>query len=262
MAVTEELISRLRAAATAGDPDSARELGRLLCMLRADSLEELMNGEFLATWPEEPWLRAAMRARPDDQLAAVMLAGRLVQQIAYWHIDDDHAIAHGEDDRTLARRRDEAHALYARVLNADPGNLAARAGVATLRALVDRTGPIDVLEKEPPFSYYELHLEMGSGSFSHSERVVTTHPDEVRWACSWLMAPVVAEVEEPPFGVDLHLFAYTEGQFGGTIHLGEHFHADGTLNWDAVEIPPLIGEPLPVGHPAGTSHYGYSCDWG
>jgi hypothetical protein len=33
MAVTDETIEMLRAAATAGDPDAARELGRLLCML-------------------------------------------------------------------------------------------------------------------------------------------------------------------------------------------------------------------------------------
>ncbi|MFI7147950.1 hypothetical protein ACIBO2_23810 [Nonomuraea sp. NPDC050022] len=262
MAITEELVTRLRAAATAGDPDAARELGRLLCMLRTDSREGIMDGEFLAAWPEEPWLRAALRARPDDQLAAVMLAGRLVQQIAYWRIDDDHAIAQGEDDHTLARRRDEAHALYVRVLEADPGNPAARAGVATLNAWADGAGGIDALEKEPPFSYYELRLEAGSGSFLHSESVVTTHPDEVRWACSWLMAPVVAEVEEPPFGVELSLFTYSDGRFAGSINLGEHFTADGLLDWDAVEIPPLTGEPLPAGHPVGTSHYGYSCDWG
>ena len=191
MAITEEMITRLRAAATAGDPDAARELGRLLCMLRTDSREHIMDGEYVAAWPEEPWLRAALRARSDDRLAAVLLAGRLVQQIAYWQIDEDHAIAHGEDDHTFTRRRDEAHALYAQVLKADPGDPAARAGAAALNALVDGIG---TLEKEPPFSYYELNLEAGSGSFVHSERVVTTHPDEVRWTCSWLMAPVVAEV--------------------------------------------------------------------
>ncbi|MEV0390979.1 hypothetical protein [Nonomuraea sp. NPDC050643] len=259
MAITEETITRLRAAATGGDPDAARELGRLLCLLRTDSLEVAGDGDFLATWPEEPWLRAALRARPDDRLAAVLLAGRLVQQIAFWRIDDDHAAEHGEDDRTLARRRDEAQALYARVLEAEPGHSVARAGVAALNAWADDDG---APAKEPSFSYYELDMTAGSGSYVHSERVVATDPDEVRWACSWLVAPMVAEVGEPPYGVDLHLFTYAGGRCDGIVDLGERFTADGTLDWDAVEIPPLTGEPLPVGHPVGFGHYGYSCDWG
>ncbi|MGP3965895.1 hypothetical protein ACTWPT_59140 [Nonomuraea sp. 3N208] len=262
MAITEETIKRLRAAATAGDPDAARELGRLLCMLRSDSLEHLMDPRFLLTRPEEPWLRAALHARPNDRLAAVLLAGRLLQQIAYWKIDDDNANAHGEDEHTLARRRDEAHALYTQVLKAAPDNPAARAGIAALNAWTDNSDDTGVLEKDPPFSYYELNLDLGSGSFLHSERVVTTHPDEVRWACSWLLAPVLAEVQEPPFGVDLTLFTYLDGRFDGIIRLDEHLNADGTLGWDAIKIPPLTGEPLPAGHPVGIRHYGYSCDWG
>jgi hypothetical protein len=259
MAITEETIRKLRATATAGDADGARELGRLLCMLRSDSLEQLMNPEeFLLTWPEEPWLRAALHARPDDRLAAVLLAGRLVQQIAYWTIDDDNADAHGEDEHTLARRRDEAHALYTHVLQSAPDDPAARAGIAALNAWADDTGTFE----DPPFSYYELNLDMGSGSFLHSESVITTHPDEVRWASSRLLTPVVAEVKEPPFGVDLTLFTYSDGQFDTIVRLHEHLNADGTLAWDAIEIPPLAGDPLPPGHPVGTRHYGYSCDWG
>ncbi|BBJ37797.1 hypothetical protein SSPO_005150 [Streptomyces antimycoticus] len=137
MAITDETIKRLRAAAAAGGPDAARELGRLLCMLRSDSLEHLRNPDFLLTWPEEQWLRAALRTRPDDRLAAVLLAGRLVQQINYWKIDDDNANAHGEDERTLVRRRDEAHALYTQTLQAAPDDPAARAGIATLNAWAD-----------------------------------------------------------------------------------------------------------------------------
>ncbi|MWA04987.1 hypothetical protein F8568_032405 [Actinomadura sp. LD22] len=262
MAITEETITRLRAAATAGDPDAARELGRLLCMLRSDSLERLRDPEFLLTWPEEPWLRAALRARPDDRLAAVVLAGRLVQQIAYWQLNDDNANAHGEDEHTLARRRNEAHALYTQVLETAPDDPAARAGIAALHAWTDDTASTDALENEPPFSYYELTLDMGSGSFLHTESVVTTHPDEVRWACPWLLAPVVAAVKEPPFGVELTLFTYSGGRFDSVVHLHEHLNADGTLAWDAIEIPPLTGNPLPAGHPVGTRHYGYSCDWG
>ncbi|ANP52853.1 hypothetical protein J2Z21_000397 [Streptomyces griseochromogenes] len=258
MAITDETIKRLRATATAGDPDAARELGRLLCMLRSDSLEHLMNPDFLLTWPEERWLRAALRTRPDDRLAASLLAGRLVQQINYWKIDDDNANAHGEDERTLARRRDEAHALYTQTLKAVPDDPAARAGIAALNAWADDAD----MPEDPPFSYYELTLEMGgSGSYSHSETVVTSHPDEVRWACSWLLAPVVAEVKEPPFGVDLTLFIYSDGRCDSVIRLDEHLTADGMLG-DVIEIPPLNGEPLPAGHPVGTRHYGYSCGWG
>ncbi|MGV9351448.1 hypothetical protein ACWDSD_43465 [Streptomyces spiralis] len=168
MAITEETINRLRTAAAAGDPDAARELGRLLCMLRSDSLEHLMNPDFVLTWPEERWLRAALHTRPDDRLAASLLAGRLVQQINYWKIDDDNANAHGEDERTLARRRDEAHALYAQTLKAVPEDPAARAGMAALNAWADDAD----MPEDPPFSYYELTHEMGSGSFSHSETVV------------------------------------------------------------------------------------------
>ncbi|MFC7831081.1 hypothetical protein [Streptomyces sp. NPDC057375] len=258
MAITDETINRLRAAATAGDPSVARELGRLLCMLRSDSLEHLMNPDFVLTWPEERWLRVALRARPDDRLAASLLAGRLVQQINYWKIDDDNANAHGEDERTLTRRRDEAHALYTQTLKAVPDDPAARAGIDALNAWADDAD----MPEDPPFSYYELTLEMGSGSYNHSETVVTTHPDEVRWACSWLLAPVVAEVKEPPFGVDLTLFIYSDGRCDSVIRLDEHLNADGILRWDVIEIPSLRGEPLPVGHPVGTRHYGYSCDWG
>lgn len=258
MAITDETIKRLRAAATAGDPDAARELGRLLCMLRSDSLEHLMDPGFLLTWPEEQWLRAALRTRPDDRLAASLLAGRLVQQINYWKIDDDNANAHGEDERTLARRRDEAHALYTQTLKAVPDDPAALAGIAALNAWADGAD----MPQDPPFSYYELTLETGSGSYSHSESVVTSHPDEVRWAGSWLLAPVVAEVKEPPFGVDLTLFICSDGRCDSVIRLDEHLTADGILGWDVIEVPPLKGEPLPVGHPVGTRHYGYSCDWG
>lgn len=261
MAVTDETIEMLRAAATAGDPDAARELGRLLCMLRSDSLEQHMNPDFVLTWPEEQWLRAALRARPDDRLAALLLAGRLVQQISYWKIDEDNANANGEDERTLARRRDEAHALYTQTLKAHPDDPAARAGIATLNMWANDADMPEV----PPFSYYELSLDMVSGSFSHTETVVTSDPDEVRWACSWLLALLLAEVQEPvqepPFGVDLTLFVYSNGRHDGIIRLDEHLTADG-VGWDDVEIPPLEGEPLPAGHPVGTLHYGYSCDWG
>ncbi|SEH01562.1 hypothetical protein SAMN05444920_12110 [Nonomuraea solani] len=256
MPITDETITSLRAAATAGAPNAARELGRLLSMLRTDSLEDARNSDFLATWPEEPWLRTALHARPDDHLAALLLAGRLVQQIAFWQIDTDHAAEHGENDQTLARRRAEAQALYTRVLQADPTNPTALAGTAALNTRADTTTAPE------RFSYYELNLETGSGSFTHSERVITTDPDEVRWACSWLMAPVVAEVEEPPYGVDLHLFTYMNGSCDTTIDLGQHFTTDGTLNWTTAKIPPLTGELLPAGHPVDAGHYGYSCDWG
>lgn len=260
MAITDATIERLRTAATAGDPDAACELGRLLCMLRSDSLEHLMDPDFVLTWPEERWLRAALGARPGDRPAAPLLAGRLVQQIAYWKIDDDHAEAHGEDERTLARRRDEAYDLYARMLETDPDDPLARAGIGALNAWADDAEVPD----EPAFSYYELTLEMASGSFSHTETVVTTHADEVRWACSWLLAPIAAEADGqgPPFGTELTLCTYTEGRQTDHILLDEHLTTGASLEWDAVEIPPLRGALLPAGSAVGTRHYGYSCDWG
>lgn len=257
MAITDESFETLRAAATAGDPDAARELGRLLCMLRSD-LDHVTNPDFLPTWPEERWLRATLRARPDDRLAGLLLAGRLVQQINYWTIDADNANAYGEDERTLARRRDEAHALYTQALAAVPDDATARAGLATLNAWA---GDAD-LPNDPPFSYYEVTLETGSGSYGHSESVVASHPDEVRWAAPRLLAPVVAAVPEPPFGVELTLLVHSDGRCECVVRLDEHLAADGTPRWDIIEIPPLDGDPLPVGHPVGTRHYGYSCDWG
>ncbi|MDA2814812.1 hypothetical protein O4J56_29475 [Nocardiopsis sp. RSe5-2] len=257
MVITDGTIKQLRAAATADDPESARELGRLLSMLRSDSLERLMDPDFVLTWPEEQWLRTALRARPDDHIAAVLLAGRLVQQINYWKIDEDRAEEHGEDERSLARRRDEAHSLYTTVLQSVPDDPTAHAGIAALAAWADD----DDVPDDPAYSYYELSLEMGSGSFTHSENVVTVDPDELRWACSWLVAPVLEEVGEPPYGVDLTLFLYSGGRIDRSIRLDEHLTATG-VRWDSIVIPPLDGEPLPVGHPAGVRHYGYSCDWG
>jgi hypothetical protein len=73
---------------------------------------------------------------------------------------------------------------------------------------------------------------------------------------------MVAQAGEPPFGVDLDLFTYSDGRLDSVVRLARHFHADGTLDWDAVEIPPLTGDPLPAGHPVGIGHYGYFCDWG
>lgn len=256
-------MERLRGAADGGDAGAARELGRLLSMLRADVDEQVEIDEH--TWPEEQWLRAAVQARPDDRVAAVLLAGRLVQQIAHWSKDPDYAEEHGEDEETLERREAEARALYERVLADDPDDPTARVGLATLVAWAhdgeDNTGG-DVLDAEPPYWFYSVELGMGSGSFNHSETVITTDLDEARWALARLLAPVLAEVGGPPLGVELHLFVHGNGEVQEVVRLDDHLDRDGRVDWDAVTVPPLTGEPLPPGHPVGVDHYGYSTDWG
>ncbi|MFI6731157.1 hypothetical protein NRF20_06365 [Streptomyces sp. R-74717] len=80
MAITDEMITRLRSGAVAGDAHAALQLGRLLCLTASDPQEP---GDGEPTWPEEHWLRVALEAHPNDVEALTMLTGRVAQQISY-----------------------------------------------------------------------------------------------------------------------------------------------------------------------------------
>ncbi|MEQ4721511.1 hypothetical protein [Nonomuraea sp. B19D2] len=252
MAISNETVATLRRAAAGGDGEAARELGRLLCLLRVGPEHDPDDPAVIQAWPEEPWLRAAVRARPDDTLAATLLAGRLVQQVAFWRIDPYFAEGQGENDTTLARRRDEARELYARVLRARPDDPAALAGTACLDALFDEDRELP--EFSEPYSYYELNLQLWSGSFCHTEMVITTDLDELRWAYHQMLRPFADD--GPPDDPTLETFI--DGEKTDFVVLS------GGVGLDAVTIPPLTGTLLPAGHPVqeGLAHYGYSCDWG
>ncbi|MER7504265.1 hypothetical protein AB0L05_11405 [Nonomuraea pusilla] len=251
MVISEEAVEALQNAAEGGDVDAALEVGRLLCMLRVGPDEDPEDPDVIQSWPEEPWLRAAVRERPDDTQAATLLAGRLVQQIAFFAVDPDFAGGYGEDETTLARRRDEARDLYGRVLRAAPGDPAAVAGIAMLDALSGGDG--DSVDFPEPFSYYELRLDHWSGSFCHSEVVIAAGLDELRWAHGQMLRH---HILTPPTDPTLQLYR------GGEA--GEFIKLEGVVDLGAVTIPPLTGTPLPLGHPVqgGLAHYGYSCGWG
>ncbi|MFC3996839.1 hypothetical protein ACFOVU_12990 [Nocardiopsis sediminis] len=181
MTITDEKFAVLRASAATGDIDAALEFGRLLCLLPADPADVGPAGmETGQTWPEEPWLRVTVAARPDDVLAMTLLAGRLVQQI-------DHLRAAGSPDRDeVAARRDEAESLYCRVLNAEPADPTARAGLVRLADVVAATAASE-LERPEAYGFHLAEYGYASGSGGGSAYLVAADPGEVRWALdTWL----------------------------------------------------------------------------
>uniref|UniRef100_UPI003F49B02D hypothetical protein n=1 Tax=Nonomuraea sp. CA-252377 TaxID=3240003 RepID=UPI003F49B02D len=101
-----------------------------------------------------------------------------------------------------------------------------------------------------PFSYYELRLDPWSGSSCHSETVIATGLDELRWAHKQMLRP---HILNPPTDPTPQL--HVGGEAGPFIKL------EGAFDLGNVLIPPLTGTPLPLGHPVqgGLAHYGYSC---
>ncbi|MBB4936336.1 hypothetical protein FHR32_000641 [Streptosporangium album] len=92
--------------------------------------------------------------------------------------------------------------------------------MATLHAQFDESGRLlDELEQYDQFAYYELSYDMGSGSFQHSEIVIATDPDELRWASDWMLKPH-AEEEEPVLSGDLTLWTYSGKEKTSIIDLG------------------------------------------
>ncbi|MET9670646.1 hypothetical protein ABZY19_35685 [Streptomyces sp. NPDC006475] len=58
MAINDETITGLRAAAISGDAQSAYELARLLCLVPFDPADRAPGYEGGQSWPEEHWSRA------------------------------------------------------------------------------------------------------------------------------------------------------------------------------------------------------------
>lgn len=248
-------MAALRSAATSGDPDAARDLGRLLCLVPADPADPADSDRGDDTencHPGESWLRRTLAARPDDTSAAILLATRLALQLS-------QQVAVGEEEPEL---RDEAVTLYRRVLGREPDHHGARIGLAELRELYEETDDpaddADCPESPQPYGFYLIETDTGSGSVNYHESLVVTDPDELRWACDRWLDVNYPEPEYRPFPLALEVWS-------GTVRLStvDLVHSEGTIDWAAVTVPPLPGPPLPVGCPMRTSdglvrHYGYS----
>ncbi|MFG2548321.1 tetratricopeptide repeat protein [Streptomyces sp. NPDC048581] len=248
MAINDEKITRLETAATAGDARAARELGRLLSLTVTD------DPEADQTWPEERWLRAALKADPHDVEPLMLLTGRLAQQVSYWEngleMNPDMVGECGEDEGTVERRRTEAQELYARIRAIGPG-VDAEAGLDELAVLL---GLSDKPPAEDTYSFYLLEDEVWSGSVVHAAIIVASDPDEIRWACDRWLA-----LSDGGFGGPPTLLTYVDGSEVSSIDLGEH-STDGVMGWATVAVPELTGTRLPSGLPVPGRdlYYGFS----
>ncbi|WP_432251328.1 hypothetical protein [Streptomyces sp. HNM1019] len=251
MTITDDTLVRLRSTAAAGDAQAALRLGRLLCLTAADPAEP---GDGEPSWPEEPWLRAAVAADPDDVAALTLLTGRLAQQISYWEtcrdMNPDVMKWYGEDESTVERRRIEAEQLYARIRAAGPTRHA-EAGLDELAVLL---GVGDKPAAEDAYSFYVMEDEVWSGSVRNSATIVASDAAEIRWACDkWLT------LSEGGLGGEPTLTAHVDGAEVGSVDLGQHL-ADSGVDWDAVAVPELAGSRLPAGLPVPGRglHYGFA----
>uniref|UniRef100_UPI003F49A247 hypothetical protein n=1 Tax=Nonomuraea sp. CA-252377 TaxID=3240003 RepID=UPI003F49A247 len=220
-----------------------------MCLVPQDPEDEA--GAFDLTWPAEPWLRVATSARAEDGLAKKLLAGVLVRQIVHWQNVcetapdvDEVEVAAGND-----RRRAEAEQLYSDVLQADPDDRTARAG---LDALAEEHVVVDDYPADEGYAFYRVEHEVWSGSVCTSERLIVTDPNELCWACdTWLGL----FYPDWPLG-DLTLAVYCQGEETNRISLDEYFNK--AMDWSAITIPRLAGEVLPAGHMC----YGYTVEVG
>lgn len=273
--VNEQLLTRLHADATAGAPAAARELGRLLNMPPGDpsdtEVAECYEG---VSWAGEPWLRAALAADPGDATAALLLAGQLVRQI---HEDSVlgaiDAAGPADSRRAVERRIQEAGDLYAQAQLSDPGNRTAAAGLDLLAQLRAGTAPEPVGgPADSAYGFYLLAMEVYSGSAGSVLRWAAPDLDELCWAFD-VVTPLMQDFlfldggSTPP--VVLTLSVVDAGRVVHSIDLGESVvHDDDTgldrVAWNGLDVPPLQGQPLPVGHfvdvpgHAYPVHYGFS----
>ncbi|ASO18060.1 hypothetical protein FHR81_002456 [Actinoalloteichus hoggarensis] len=244
MTSIDKTMDALRGEAEAGDQQAARELGRLLCL--TPTLDDGDSAD--DRWPGEVWLRIALARRPDDTIAATLLASRLVQQVTAM-LDGEPSFDSDSAEEAIERRVDEARALYAGVLALDSTDPAAEAGSALLDEVVEgeQTDPSSI-----GYSYYLIENDAGHGSTGHLEQLVATDPDELRWACGrWF--------DRLGGLAGFTMATYVDGEQVAVTDLGAvTLDADDQPDWTSVDIPPLPGEPLPVGHPVGPCHYGYT----
>ncbi|WP_251076914.1 tetratricopeptide repeat protein [Streptomyces benahoarensis] len=255
MAITDEVITRLRSGAVAGDAHAALQLGRLLCLTASDPQEP---GDGEPTWPEEHWLRVAVEAHPNDVEALTMLTGRVAQQISYWEsvleMNPDVMAEYGEDVGTIRQRQIEAEDLYARMHAAGPLDHA-EAGLDELAMLLGVRSTKGKPATEGAYSFYVWEDEGWSGSVRHSATIVASDADEIRWACDEWLA-----LSEGGVGGDPTLTTYVDGVELSSIDLGQYL-IEGTMPWDVVPVPELTGSRLPAGLPVPGCglYYGFSC---
>ncbi|MBO2454253.1 hypothetical protein J4573_44705 [Actinomadura barringtoniae] len=232
------ILDVLRGDADAGDLDAALELGRLLCLLPFDPVEGPQHSR-----PEERWLRTVVGARPEDRLAANLLAGCLTRQINY--VRDSRP---GDRD-ALTSRRLEAERLYARVLEAHPDDPTARAGLARLDNLFTNDLPTAPAGEH---GYYLAECEFVSGSGGTIISFVHADAAELRWALDlWLqlVGDEMGDGEDGGLGTDsFTLTTIAGGRAVDTLDLDAHM--DGLrIDWGTLSIPPVPAPPLPPGHP-------------
>lgn len=255
MMIFSERVAALRAGAQSGDAEAAREYGRLLGLL-----PEAFVGSDEPVWPGEPWLRAAVAARPDDMPARTLLGGLLLTQIATWR--NIAAVAPDVDEDEIEdanmRRREEAEELLGSVLLKDPEAPAPKACLAALAEVFEEGDYPDGGGGPFPYDYHLVQTELWSGSVCSELRLVVTDPEELRWACDRWM-----EMGSHDVLVDsLTLTSYSRGEEIGAATLAKG--PVGAIDWAAVTIPPLAGVPLPPGHPAPhwRAYYGFTLEVG
>lgn len=268
MPITDKFLAKLRSRAVAGDPDAARELGRLFNLPPGDPADTRAVDR--PGWPGEPWLRAALRGRPDDTAAALLLAGQLLRQIYEESVlGPSDIVGMAESRRANEKRIQEADELYSRVRRRDPGDETAKVGLDVLTSLREEKRWVPAVSAH---SFYLLVMGIYSGSAGSTFRWAIPDLDELRWAFD-VVTPSMQDYlfldggERPP--VELRFSLVENGCVVHSIDLGgsvvHHGEADlDRLNWDGLDVPPLGGEPLPVGHMVAITdgvcpvHYGFS----
>ncbi|GAA0934086.1 hypothetical protein [Nonomuraea longicatena] len=259
MTIFEERVAALRTAAQDGDAEAAREYGRLQLFEFYEQVES--TGELV--WPAEPWLRAAVAARPDDMLARVLLGSLLVTQVVELReslVYLEYFIGgFGEEtqEEANARRAEEAESLLKGIPETAPEAATAAACLETLRkTLAEEAEERHEDDSAPfPYDYHLIETESWGGSAYLALRLVGTDPDELRWACGRWLATTDG------FGPET-LTSYSRGEKIGetAIEVGP----DQTVDWTGVSFPDLPGVPLPPGHPVPQARvfYGFSGEEG
>ncbi|MCG5217907.1 hypothetical protein [Streptosporangium sp. KLBMP 9127] len=232
----------LRATAAAGDLDAAREHARLAALLREE--EEVA----------EERLRALVECLPHDSVATHLLIADLLRTVVA--IREDFSYRPNQPQPALDRVSEEIAGLCQALRLRNPADGVARVCLAALQELLDEDGRLYVA---PTYehSWYVVERETAGGSVEFLQRLVVTDADELRWACDRWAADEEGYWDQG----ELTLTVYRSGVAAERIDLGDHLGEYDT-DWDAVEIPPLSGTPLPPGQPArieddGLAHHGF-----
>ncbi|MEU4226895.1 hypothetical protein AB0F17_21560 [Nonomuraea sp. NPDC026600] len=227
--MTDARFAALRAAAATGDLDAAREHARLAALLREE--EEVA----------EERLRALVERLPHDPAATHLLIADLLRTVVA--ILEDFSYRPTQPQPELDRVSEEIAGLCQALRRRDPADGVAQACLAALQELLDEDGRPHVA---PAYehSWYVVERKTAGGSVEFLQRLVVTDADELRWACDLWAAHEEGYWDQGY----LTLTVYRSGVAAERIDLGDHLGEYDT-DWDAVEIPPLSGTPLPPGQP-------------